>query len=229
MVSATSRIVRARSRWASSCAWRLRPSRSSGPENDSPGLTPMRTISQSDSTRVPPVTEAKSPPDSRMTGADSPVIALSSTEATPSITSPSSRDHVAGFDQHDSVSLAQRRLPSDPVCRAVAPRLFAQLLRDGLRHASCARSDGRLRLAAAFGHRLGEIGEQHREPQPERDRQHEGLPALRRMPAQRLDPQHGGQDAADVDDEHHRVAPLHARGPACEGRRDRRRLHDRRV
>ena len=50
----------------------------------------MRTTSQSDSTRVPPVTEAKSPPDSRITGADSPVMALSSTEATPSITSPSS-------------------------------------------------------------------------------------------------------------------------------------------
>jgi len=35
------------------------------------------------------VTELKSPPDSRITGADSPVIADSSTEATPSITSPS--------------------------------------------------------------------------------------------------------------------------------------------
>ncbi len=57
--------------------------------NDSPGLTPTRTTSQSESTRVPPVTDAKSPPASRITGADSPVIALSSTEATPSITSPS--------------------------------------------------------------------------------------------------------------------------------------------
>ena len=55
----------------------------------SPGFTDTRTTSQSDSTRVPPVTAEKSPPDSRMTGADSPVIALSSTEATPSITSPS--------------------------------------------------------------------------------------------------------------------------------------------
>ena len=51
--------------------------------NDSPGFTAMRTTSQSDSTRVPPVTEAKSPPDSRTTGADSPVMALSSTVATP--------------------------------------------------------------------------------------------------------------------------------------------------
>jgi membrane protein implicated in regulation of membrane protease activity len=36
-----------------------------------------------------PVTAEKSPPDSRITGADSPVMALSSTEATPSTTSPS--------------------------------------------------------------------------------------------------------------------------------------------
>ena len=38
---------------------------------------------------VPPVTALRSPPDSRITGADSPVIALSSTEAAPSMTSPS--------------------------------------------------------------------------------------------------------------------------------------------
>ena len=55
----------------------------------SPGLTVTRTTIQSDKTRVPPVTEEKSPPDSRITGADSPVIADSSTDATPAITSPS--------------------------------------------------------------------------------------------------------------------------------------------
>src|SRR6266850_2377174 len=49
----------------------------------------MRTRIQSDSTCVPPVTAERSPPDSRMTGADSPVIAASFTDATPSITSPS--------------------------------------------------------------------------------------------------------------------------------------------
>ena len=57
--------------------------------NVSPGLAVMRTISQSESTRVPPVTPLRSPPLSRITGALSPVIALSSTEATPSTTSPS--------------------------------------------------------------------------------------------------------------------------------------------
>ena len=57
--------------------------------NDSPGLTVTSTTSQSDSTRVPPVTEEKSPPASRITGADSPVMALSSTDATPCTTVPS--------------------------------------------------------------------------------------------------------------------------------------------
>jgi hypothetical protein len=48
-----------------------------------------RTISQSDRTFVPPVTALRSPPLSRMTGALSPVIELSSTDATPTTTSPS--------------------------------------------------------------------------------------------------------------------------------------------
>src|SRR6202050_5679099 len=49
----------------------------------------MRTRIQSDKTCVPPVTAERSPPDSRITGADSPVIAASLTEAMPSMTSPS--------------------------------------------------------------------------------------------------------------------------------------------
>ena len=55
----------------------------------SPGLEVIFTTIRSDSTRVPPVTADRSPPDSRMTGADSPVMADSSTDATPSMTSPS--------------------------------------------------------------------------------------------------------------------------------------------
>ncbi len=57
--------------------------------NVSPGFEVIFTTIRSDSTLVPPVTADLSPPDSRMTGADSPVIADSSTEATPSTTSPS--------------------------------------------------------------------------------------------------------------------------------------------
>ena len=57
--------------------------------NDSPGAAVICTTMRSDSTVVPPVTELRSPPDSRITGADSPVIADSSTVAMPSTMSPS--------------------------------------------------------------------------------------------------------------------------------------------
>ena len=112
-VSATSRMVSAISLGV---FWRLAPStmaimRSMKPW---PGSTLMRTTSQSDSTRVPPVTALKSPPDSRITGADSPVMADSSTEATPSITSPSSGMKSpgdtrprTGWRQRSSASTAQ--------------------------------------------------------------------------------------------------------------------------
>ncbi len=55
----------------------------------SPGLTLMRTMIQSDRTTVPPVTVLKSLPAARITGADSPVTALSLTDAAPTTTSPS--------------------------------------------------------------------------------------------------------------------------------------------
>ena len=55
----------------------------------SPGSEEICTTIQSDSTVVPPVTAERSPPASRTTGADSPVMADSSTEAAPSTTSPS--------------------------------------------------------------------------------------------------------------------------------------------
>ena len=56
---------------------------------DWPGSCVISTTIRSDVTRVPPVTALRSPPDSRMTGADSPVMADSSTVAMPSITVPS--------------------------------------------------------------------------------------------------------------------------------------------
>ena len=57
--------------------------------NDLPGSWVISTTIRSEVTRVPPVTAERSPPDSRITGADSPVIADSSTVAMPSITLPS--------------------------------------------------------------------------------------------------------------------------------------------
>ena len=57
--------------------------------NDFPGSCVTSITSRSESSFVPPVTAERSPPDSRTTGADSPVIADSSTEPTPSMISPS--------------------------------------------------------------------------------------------------------------------------------------------
>ena len=55
----------------------------------SPASLVISITNQSEVTVVPPVTALLSPPLSLITGADSPVIALSSTDAAPSITSPS--------------------------------------------------------------------------------------------------------------------------------------------
>ncbi len=88
IVRAARRMVRAISLGV---FWRAAPSTRAiiWSRNVSPGLAVIRTTSQSESTRVPPVTALRSPPLSRMTGALSPVMALSSTEAMPSMTSPS--------------------------------------------------------------------------------------------------------------------------------------------
>ena len=131
---------------------------------DSPGFAVMRTTSQSESTRVPPVTDEKSPPASRITGADSPVIAASFTEATPSITSPSSGMMSPASTSTMSPARELRRLDQRAASRCVAARIsfFAVM------SWRVARSARRLRLAAALGHRLGEVGEQHRDPEPHR-------------------------------------------------------------
>jgi len=88
-------MVMAASRMSSAISFgvfcRLAPSTSEimRSRNASPGSAVTSTMSQSDSTCVPPVTELRSPPLSRITGALSPVIADSFTEATPSTTVPS--------------------------------------------------------------------------------------------------------------------------------------------
>ena len=127
--------------------------------NDWPGSWVISTTIRSDSTRVPPVTALRSPPDSRMTGADSPVIADSSTEAMPSITVPS-----PGISSPASTTTTSPRRSSDGrLGRAVAAACAT---------VSCAHRAQRvgLRAAAALGERLGHVGEDDRQPQPERDR-----------------------------------------------------------
>ena len=154
-------------------------------------------------TRVPPVTALRSPPDSRITGADSPVIADSSTDAIPSITVPS-----PGISSPASTTTTSP-LASSEACLVVPS--FS--LRDRLL-AHRAQRVG-LRAAAALGERLGHVREHDGQPQPERD--HERVPrrlvtAAERLAAEHLDePGHGRDHRADLDDEHHRVADLHAR------------------
>ena len=98
-----------------------------------PGSEVMRIFNQSETTVVPPVTEQKSPPDSLTTGADSPVIADSSTEATPSITSPSpgiispaeTRTTSFFFSSLDRMSVVE---PSEPSrCAVVSFCVFFRL------------------------------------------------------------------------------------------------------
>ena len=183
--------------------WRFAPStrliiRS---RNDSPGLAPIRTTMRSERTLVPPVTAERSPPLSRITGADSPVTADSSTDAMPSITSPSPGIDLAHLD-HDLVALAQRR-GGDAL---LAPG--GELAGHGLLPQPAQRRG--LGLAPALGQGLGEVREEDREPQPEGHvpREPRGRGA-RGAQDQVVQPDEGGEDAPDLDHEHDRV--LHHR------------------
>ena len=106
-VIATSRMVSAIS---FGVFWRFAPSTIAimRSRNDSPGLAVMRTTSQSESTAVPPVTEEKSPPASRITGArfagDRGFVHRGDALDHLAV----ARDDVAGLDQHDVAALAAR-------------------------------------------------------------------------------------------------------------------------
>ena len=104
--------------------------------NDCPGSWVISTTIRSESTRVPPVTALRSPPDSRITGADSPVIADSSTDGDALDHGAVAGDQLAGLDD-DDVALGQLR---GALGRAVLQ------LRDGLlahRRAACRPGRGR--------------------------------------------------------------------------------------
>jgi hypothetical protein len=84
-----------------------------------------------------------------------------------------------------------------------------------------------LRLRAALGERLREVGEEHREPQPQCDGENEARGRLG-LAAQRGDPEDRGEHAAHVDAEHHRIAQLRARIELPERLHDGR-AHERRI
>ena len=163
----------------------------------SPGLEVIRTTMRSERTFVPPVTAERSPPLSRITGADSPVIADSSTEAMPSTTSPS-----PGISWPASTT-TRSPLRSADAGTCSSPRSVSRRATVSCAHLA---QGGGLGLAASLGHGLGEVGEQHREPEPEGHRPRE---PERRVRGRRMndvaEPEQRRQHAADLDDEHHRV------------------------
>ena len=131
----------------------------------SPGFWVISTTIRSDSTRVPPVTELRSPPLSRITGALSPVIALSSTLAMPSMTSPSP----GMMSPASQTTRSPWRSCGAGTGSSRAGEVVAvdQPAGDGVGLGPAQRVG--LRLAAALGDRLGEVGEQHGQPQPDDD------------------------------------------------------------
>ena len=201
IVSPASRMLRAISLGV---FWRSAPSTSAimRSRNVWPGSDVMRTTISSDSTRVPPVTALRSPPLSRMTGADSPVMADSSTEAMPSITSPS--PGMISPAETTTTSPLRSALAAIVLDRSVDAQV-GECLR--LRPAQGVG----LSLAAPLGHGRREVGEDDREPQPAAHHAGEGdVRTALRDPGDEGD---GGDDAADLDHEHHGVA-----GDLAEGR-----------
>ena len=178
MVRLASRMLRAISLGV---FWRLAPSTMAimRSRKVSPGSVVTRTISQSESTRVPPVTALRSPPLSRMTGALSPVMALSSTEAAPTITSPS-----AGMSSPASTST---RSPRAQQAGGHVSRRRRRARASASLWASTSLRALRRRVglgpAPALGQGLGEVGEDDREPQQQRDGQGEARRDPSLMPA----------------------------------------------
>ena len=189
--------------------WRIAPSTRAimRSRNDSPAAAVIRTTMRSESTMVPPVTPERSPPASRITGADSPVIADSSTEAMPSMISPSpgmiwpasTTTRSPGFSRIEEIS-SMLSLAPQTIRRCVAPRTAQRF---------------GLRLAARLGQRGGEVGEQHGQEQPDVEGDEVGDRHLAgRAAEQRLHDEQQGQHGPDLDHEHHRVLPLDVRAAA---------------
>ena len=170
--------------------------------NVSPGLEVICTTIRSDSTLVPPVTADRSPPDSRMTGADSPVIADSSTEATPSTTSPSpgmiSPASTTTWSPRVSwvPGTSSSRVPAWPGCQPISRRAtVSRLVRRSVSAWALPRP------SATASARLAKTTVSHSQTTIVQ------LKTGRRLGNSRV----GGHRGADLDHEHDRVAELDPR------------------
>ena len=181
---------------------------------DLPGSCVISTTIRSLSTRVPPVTAERSPPDSRMTGADSPVIADSSTEAMPSITVPSPGITSPASTTTTSPRCSCEAATSPPSCsRAVVSERIARS------EAACARP----RPSASASARLAKTTVSHSQTATVNVNQRGLVAAAQRLAAEELDqPRDRRDQRADLDHEHDRVADLHARVELRERAPDRR-------
>ncbi len=93
-------------------------------------------------------------------------MAASLTEAMPSMTSPS-----AGITSPASTSTTSPDAELAAGVGTIVPRWRSSTMQLGLGGARAARRVSACGLAAALGDRLGEVGEQHGEPEPEGDLQ----------------------------------------------------------
>ena len=172
----------------------------------------MRTLSQSETTSVPPVTAERSPPDLaddwRRFAGNGRLVDRGHAFDHFAV----GRDDVSGLDQHD---LAWREL----ACRRRdrEPRL---LVDDELGFGLLAGLTQRrgLGLAATLGHGFGEIREQNGEPQPDNDlkRKAEIIAAVHPV----ADENDSGERSDDLDHEHHRVLHHETRVELGKGRAD---------
>ena len=166
-----------------------------------------RTTSQSERTRVPPVTDAE--------------VAARLAEHGRGLTGDGAlvdgghafddfaigRNGLLGFDQ-EAVAPAQAVCRDDVEATGTATVLEALCLDFATRRTQ-RRS---LRLATALGHGLGEVREQHREPQPGSYGEHEPrLPEITPDADGGHETENRRQQAGDVHHEHHGISDLYAR------------------
>ena len=176
-----------------------------------PGSWVISTTMRSESTRVPPVTALRSPPDSRITGADSPVIADSSTEAMPSITVPS-----PGISSPASTTTTSPRCSSEAGFSPPSRRRATVSVRIARRASAWALPRPSASASARFANTtVSHSQTRHGEGEPG------GLvAAAERLAAEDLDqPADRRDQRADLHHEHDRVADLDARVELAEARR----------
>jgi hypothetical protein len=170
----------------------------------------MRTRIQSEITCVPPVTAERSPPDWRRFAGNGGLVDRGDAFDHLAV----GGDHVGRLDQHDIADL-EVHAGHQAIALVVGP---GQEL--GLRLRARAPQGLGLRLAAPLGDGLGEVREQHREPQPEDDLDLEQQ--VRAAGHQIADQDDRDQRGDDLQHEHDRVLDQRARVELHAGRADRR-------